>query len=93
MIVEDQPAAPAQLSITKAACEGNHWEAELTLKNIGTSTIAGIEIVNTEDYEYKKSGSTSQSHGSFAIKPARQRYFILVVASPMDSVTGSQLGP
>ena len=69
-IVEDQPGAPAQLSITKARCEGSAWEVELTLKNVGTKPITGSEIAYIEDYENKKGVSSSQSDNSFTIGPS-----------------------
>lgn len=69
VIVEDQPGAPAQLSITKARCEGSAWVAELTLKNVGTKPITGSEIAYIEDYENKKGVSSSQSDNSFTIEP------------------------
>ena len=65
-IVEDQPEAPARLSITKARCEGSVWVAELTLKNVGTKPITGSEIAYIEDYEIRKGVSSSQSD-SFTI--------------------------
>lgn len=69
MIVDDQPGAPAQLSITKARCGGSAWVAELTLKNVGTKPITGSEIAYIEDYEIKKGVSSSQSDSSFTIEP------------------------
>ena len=65
-IVEDQPGAPARLSITKPRCEGSVWVAELTLKNVGTKLITGSEIAYVEDYENRKGVSSSQSD-SFTI--------------------------
>lgn len=69
MIVENQPAAPGQLSIIKGTCEGHHWSVELSLKNVGTKTIASCELFMTEDYENKKGVSSSQDQGSFVIEP------------------------
>lgn len=55
-----QPQATMQLKIVEANCNGNRWNARLTLENVGPKAVRGYEVANLQDYEYKTAGESSQ---------------------------------
>ena len=55
-----QPEATMQLRIVKANCNGNRWNAQLTVQNVGPKAVRGYEVANIEDYEYKHGCESSQ---------------------------------
>jgi hypothetical protein len=55
-----QPEATMQLKIVEANCNGNSWNARLTLRNVGPKAVRGYEVANSEDYDYKNGCESSQ---------------------------------
>ena len=55
-----QPEATMQLKILEANCNGNSWNARLTLQNVGPKAVRGYEVANIEDYDYKNGCESSQ---------------------------------
>ena len=55
-----QPEATMQLKIVEANCNGNSWNARLTLQNVGPKAVRGYEVANIEDYDYKNGCESSQ---------------------------------
>src|SRR6185503_18669050 len=55
-----QPEATMQLKIVEANCNGNSWNARLTLQNVGLKAVRGYEVANIEDYDYKNGCESSQ---------------------------------
>ena len=54
-MVEDEPDAPALLTVNEAPCEEkHHWKAKLTLENISNKVIHGYAVAWVEEYEHKK---------------------------------------
>ena len=69
IVVEDQPDAPARLSIQKAICSNFSSEVELLLENISDRTIRGFEVSQIQDYEIKKGSQSGRSLRGYAFKP------------------------
>lgn len=58
--VKHQPEATMQLVVVEANCNGYHWNARLTLQNLGPKAVRGYRIAHIEDYDYKKGVESSQ---------------------------------
>ena len=58
--VKAQPGTTMQLKIVEANCNGQSWNARLTLQNVGSKAVRGYEVANIECYEHKSAGESSQ---------------------------------
>jgi hypothetical protein len=63
-IIEEQPGAPAHLTITETSCKSPHSrEVGLTLKNTGARIINAYEVEYVDTYEHKTSISSQGVRG------------------------------
>lgn len=68
-VVQEQPDAPARLTIADARCNGPQWTARLTLKNSSDKVITAYDIADTGTYEHKKNVESSQRQSGLALSP------------------------
>src|SRR5262245_22433524 len=63
-IIEEQPGAPAHLTINETSCNRPHSrKVELTLKNTGARTINEYEVEYVDTYEHRTSRTTQIVRG------------------------------
>lgn len=73
VVVQEQPDAPAGLTVEEARCRGSRLHARLKLTNSSDKVITAYEVADTGTYEYKKKVESSQSQTGLTLRPGESK--------------------